>query len=104
MFIEKRNGEDWISNPVNMEENYADIEQMRLEEQLRAEYIRNEIREKLEYKIRAAEQANRGQRRLIRAFPKMRSLHFDAELQELRMQLEERRKKRKHSKGEKKEQ
>lgn len=24
MFIEKRNGEDWISNPVNMEENYAD--------------------------------------------------------------------------------
>ncbi|HIY04068.1 MAG TPA: hypothetical protein H9733_03790 [Candidatus Anaerotignum merdipullorum] len=103
--LEKLPAAEWLREwKACMEENYADMEQMRLEEQLRAEYIRNEIREKLEYKIRAAEQANRGQRRLIRAFPKMRSLHFDAELQELRMQLEERRKKRKHSKGEKKEQ
>lgn len=78
-----------------MEETYGDIEQMQLEERLRGEYIANEIRERLEYKVRALEQHSRTERRLIHAFPNLHSQNFDRELQDLRSYIEEKRKQKK---------
>ncbi|MBM6828509.1 hypothetical protein H9X85_02530 [Anaerotignum lactatifermentans] len=78
-----------------MEETYGDIEQLQLEERLRAEFVANEIREKLEYKVRVLEQQNFTERRLLRAFPGMRSMKFDFELQDLRSHINEKRKNRK---------
>ena len=82
--------------------NFGDIEQMQLEERLRGEYIFNEIRERLEYKARALEQETMVQRRLMKAFPGLRSKRFDKELQEMRTQMEARKRKRKQQKGERK--
>ena len=83
-----------------MDETFGDIEQMQLEERLRGEYIFNEIRERLEYKARALEQDTMVQRRLMKAFPGLRSKRFDKELQEMRAQMEARKRKRKQQKGE----
>ena len=85
-----------------MDETFGDIEQMQLEERLRGEYIFNEIRERLEYKARALEQDTMVQRRLMKAFPGLRSKRFDKELQEMRAQMEARKRKRKQQKGERK--
>lgn len=75
-----------------MEETYGDIDQLQLEERLRAEFISNEIRERLEYKVHVLEQQSHTERRLIHAFPKLRSLSFDHELQDLRSHVENKRK------------
>lgn len=85
---------------ARMDETFGDIEQMQLEERLRGEYIFNEIRERLEYKARALEQDTMVQRRLMKAFPGLRSKRFDKELQEMRAQMEARKRKRKQQKGE----
>lgn len=82
----------------SMEETYAQMEDRRQEERLRAEYIWNEIREKLEYKVRVSEQNNLIQRRLLRAFPKLHSLNFDSELQEMRDAIQKRQKEKKERK------
>ena len=87
---------------ARMDETFGDIEQMQLEERLRGEYIFNEIRERLEYKARALEQETMVQRRLMKAFPGLRSKRFDKELQEMRAQMEARKRKRKQKKGERK--
>ena len=85
---------------ARMDETFGDIEQMQLEERLRGEYIFNEIRERLEYKARALEQDTMVQRRLMKAFPGLRSKRFDKELQEMRAQMEAHKRKRKQQKGE----
>ncbi|WP_394267154.1 putative ABC transporter permease, partial [Anaerotignum sp.] len=87
---------------ARMDETFGDIEQMQMEERLRGEYIFNEIRERLEYKARALEQDTRVQRRLMKAFPGLRSKRFDKELQEMRAQMEARKRNRKQQKGEQK--
>lgn len=86
-----------------MEETYGDIDQLQLEERLRGEFIANEIRERLEYKVRALEQQSHIERRLIHAFPKLRSLNFDRELQDLRSHAESKRKSRKKNHKEREE-
>ena len=105
-FVEGMNGGKAI-HIVNSEKakqyvDFGDIEQMQLEERLRGEYIFNEIRERLEYKARALEQETMVQRRLMKAFPGLRSKRFDKELQEMRAQMEARKRKRKQQKGERK--
>ena len=87
---------------VQFHSENAQTEQMQLEERLRGEYIFNEIRERLEYKARALEQETMVQRRLMKAFPGLRSKRFDKELQEMRAQMEARKRKRKQQKGERK--
>lgn len=82
----------------SMEETYAQMEDKRQEERLRAEYIWNEIRERLEYKVRMSEQNNLVQRRLLHAFPKLHSLKFDPELQEIRNAIQRRQKEKKERK------
>ena len=89
-----------MKNVIGIKEASGDIEQMQLEERLRGEYIFNEIRERLEYKARALEQDTMVQRRLMKAFPGLRSKRFDKELQEMRAQMEARKRKRKQQKGE----
>lgn len=78
-----------------MEETYGDIEQLQMEERLRGEFIANEIRERLEYKVRVLETNNPMERRLLKAFPGLHSLKFDHELQDIRRHLNKGKSKRK---------
>lgn len=79
---------------ARVEEQDEALEELLQEERLRREYLMEEIREKLEHHIRTAKQHTAAERRLLRAFPGMRSKRFDMELRFLRQELEEIRKKK----------
>lgn len=79
---------------ARMEEEDEVLEELLQEERLRREYLMEEIREKLEHHIRTAKQHTAAERRLMQAFPGMRSKRFDAELNSLKREIEEYRKMR----------
>lgn len=80
---------DWKER---LEEQQEEIEQMWTEERLRWEYLMNDIREKMEYRMRALTKMDRTQQRLLRAFPDLRSIPFDDELKAWKRELKERKK------------
>lgn len=76
------------------EEN-EQIELLREEERLRLEFVMYEVREKMENRVHALNRSNLIERRLMQAFPGLRSKRFDEELKALKRELEEKRKKQK---------
>lgn len=78
-----------------MAEEETEIEQLRKEERLRLEYMMNEIREKMENRVNSLKKSTRIERRLMRAYPGLRSKQFDEELKILKRELEEKRKQKK---------
>ncbi len=75
-------------------EEDAVIQELRAEERLRREYLLNEIKEKMESRRNALHSSSQIERRLLRAFPKLHSKQFNEELNALRRELEEIRKRK----------
>ena len=79
---------------ARMAEEDEALEELLEEERLRREYLMEEIREKLELHVRAAREHTHGERRLMKAFPDLRSKRFDEELRTLKRELETKRKRK----------
>lgn len=73
------------------EEN-EQIKLLREEERLRREYMMNEIKEKMENRVNALNRSSLIERRLMNAYPGLRSKRFDEELKALKRELEEKKK------------
>ncbi len=70
-----------------MDEEDEKLAQMREEERLHREYVLNEVKEKLESRLRELEKSDRIERRLMQAFPNLHSQRFDAELKAWKREL-----------------
>lgn len=77
-----------------MAEEDEKLEQLREEERLHRQYLLEEVREKLESRINALEKSNFIERRLVNAYPGMRSQRFDEELKALKREWMEKRKRK----------
>lgn len=76
-----------------MAEENEKLELLREEERLQRQYLLEEVRERLENRISALEKSNFIERRLLNAYPGMRSHRFDEELKALSREWKEKRKK-----------
>ena len=73
-------------------EEDEEIKLLREEERLRREYMMNEIKEKMESRVNALNRSSLIERRLMKAYPGLRSKGFDEELKALKRELEEKKK------------
>ena len=78
---------------ARMEEENKKLAQMREEERLHRQLALEEIKEKMENRINALQKSSFIERRLMNAYPGMRSQHFDEELKAWKRELAESRKK-----------
>lgn len=78
-----------------IEEENEQIQLLREEERLRWEYMMNDVKEKMENRVNALNRSGLIERRLMKAYPGLRSKRFDEELKALKRELEEKRKSKK---------
>lgn len=78
-----------------LEKAGAELEEARLEGRLWREYHKNELLEKMENRMQLLRKSTATERRLLRIYPQMRSKQFDEELQSIKRELEEMRRKKK---------
>lgn len=85
-----------------MAEEETEIHRLQVEERLRREHLLQEVRERLESRVSALENGSLVEKRLLNAFPGLRSKHFDEELRAWRIELEDRKAQIQKQKQEKK--
>ncbi len=85
-----------------MEEQKQELQEAGLEARLRSEYLKKEIRERFEYKVRLLEDSERVERRILQAFPGLRSKEFERELEDIKKQMKRITAKKKEERHEKK--
>lgn len=77
---------------ARLDEEAAQFNELREEERLRREYLLAELKEKLENRASAIKRSNLTERRLAKAFPKLKFEKFNEEFTAFRKELENRKK------------